>query len=261
MIDWFLLLGVGALWLFVGILTLEMWRNTFYLVIAIALTIIAIVLTPYVVVEEKFNPETHDCVKQEVCPTYKGSQGILNPDDFVLNAKYARLKMQSNGTFMFRNIMDYCFYPEEGNDVSLEMANQIYKENERRKWEQCVSWQPKAKDYYSQEFDVNVYSTNGTKAETIYVNESYKVITSVKAYPPICPVNTIYHSVICDCAENTRTPCMVECFECIPSDDYCKVYPSDAEKCECKSYMEMELPYPFGRSELVCVEAVPKVKR
>lgn len=94
-------------------------------------------------INEKFNPATDDCTRLEMCPIYKGVHGVLNPNDFALNAKYSDWRVESNGTFIFKSVQDYCFYPDIDADMSFPMAKQVYRESTGRNWESCTSWQPK----------------------------------------------------------------------------------------------------------------------
>lgn len=91
---------------------------------------------------ETFNPATDDCTEWEVCPKLDGEDGVLNPEILELRFKYSNWVQTGEDTVNFSrsNIVDFCYYPQKGSDMSLQMARLIAYDDSFKK---CVSWQPK----------------------------------------------------------------------------------------------------------------------
>ena len=55
----------------------------------------------------------------------------------------------------------------------------------------------------------------------VWINMSGNAVTNgcssfTAPQTSLCPEQTTYESVTCECAKNTNAPCMAECFRCVP---------------------------------------------
>lgn len=56
-----------------------------------------------------------------------------------------------------------------------------------------------------------IYNSNN-ESKDIY---PFKANDEILKISPLCPIGTEASEVTCECAKNTRTPCMAFCYECV----------------------------------------------
>ena len=146
---------------------------------------------------QQFNPATDDCTELEACANYNGEKGVLE----INEAPYISM----------------CRYDRQKTGISINTESRFVKGLSEKK---CVSWQLKKENFYSQEYDVKIYATNGEETKTLQTNESYKAIVTPKQ----------------DCSPQMGESSKVKINGGVISNEecqYCRDNPSDTEQCEC----------------------------